>query len=130
MRLLAIGALLAMVPASLAAQPVADDDGMLRCAAAFAIVAGEQQQGLASANAWPAMEGRAREFFVQTIAARMERDALDRAAAASLARGAVDRLQADRSAAAPGSAAYFAAVMDRCLPLLGLVSTPEAAAGE
>lgn len=124
-----IGVMLGLASGAVAAQaPVQDAD--LQCAAAFAIVAGEQQLGLDAGKAWPPMEGRAREFFVQVLAARMERDALDRATATRLASQAVERLRADTAAAAPGSAAYFASVMDRCLPLLGAVSVPEPAAGE
>lgn len=116
-----------LLAAALAGQPGAigftGDDRELRCAAAFAIVGNEQARGVASALRYPAMAGAGREFFVRAMTARMDRDGLDREAAAAIARGHVEALQEESMASAdPGG--FVAGVMDQCLPLLLLV--PEA----
>lgn len=71
--------------AALAAQPVPaapalsqDDRALLRCAAAFAILAEGQANGNAAAKKWPPIEARGREFFVQVLAQMMDRTGLDR----------------------------------------------------
>ena len=45
---------------------------LLRCSAAFAIVADQQARGLASAGAYPPMAQRGREFFVRSSARLMD----------------------------------------------------------
>lgn len=54
----------ASVPKQAPAAPLTlEQTGDIRCAAAFAIVAGQQQRGVASALAYPTMEPRGRTFF-------------------------------------------------------------------
>lgn len=80
-------ALTLALPLSLMAQPVTiesspetddteeppplslEQKGDIRCAAAFAIIAGQQERGVASALAYPGMEPRGREFFIDLGAA-------------------------------------------------------------
>jgi uncharacterized protein (DUF58 family) len=45
---------------------------LLRCSAAFALSAGEQQRGVAGAQAYPALGERGREFFVRSAARLMD----------------------------------------------------------
>jgi hypothetical protein len=52
---------------------------LLRCAAAFAVVAGNQAKGEASAQRWPELGTRGREFFVRAMAQLMDQTGLDRA---------------------------------------------------
>jgi hypothetical protein len=57
----------------------------LRCAAAFAVVANAQASGDASAQQWPALGTRGREFFVRALAQLMDETGLDRDGIALLA---------------------------------------------
>jgi hypothetical protein len=51
---------------------------LMRCAAAFAVVAGNQAKGEASAQQWPTLGTRGREFFVRAMAQLMDQTGLDR----------------------------------------------------
>lgn len=51
---------------------------MLRCSAAFAIVARQQADGRAEAKRYPAMEPRGKEFFVRASAQLMDEAKLTR----------------------------------------------------
>lgn len=53
---------------------------LLRCSAAFALVAHGQAVGDPAALAWPAMGERGREFFVRASARLIDEAGLDRAA--------------------------------------------------
>lgn len=53
---------------------------LLRCSAAFALVAHGQAVGDPAALAWPAMGERGREFFVRASARLIDEASLDRAA--------------------------------------------------
>lgn len=74
---------------------------LLRCSAAFAIVAHGQSVGDEKALAWPQLGARGREFFVRALAQLIDQTGLDRDAVAQLARdeaivlqerGEVDRM--------------------------------------
>ncbi|MFN3864087.1 MAG: hypothetical protein ACK4RT_07380 [Erythrobacter sp.] len=62
-----------------------DSRALLRCAAAFAMVAQWQAAGDAAALRWPALGTRGREFFVRSLAQVMDETGLDREAIAWLA---------------------------------------------
>ena len=53
---------------------------LVRCSAAFALVAHGQAGGDAAALAWPALGARGREFFVRASARLIDEAGLDRAA--------------------------------------------------
>ncbi len=57
---------------------------MLRCAAAFALVAHDQAAGDPAALQWPDLTERGREFFVRASAGVMDETGLDRAQVAAL----------------------------------------------
>lgn len=129
----AIAAVLALasglVGAPARAALITADDGQLQCAAAFAIVAGEQQRGVAAASGYPPMERRGREFFVRVMAVRMDAFGLDRAAVEAEARSAVAALNGQR-AAADDPAAFMRGIMQGCVPLLDDLPDDSAPAGE
>jgi hypothetical protein len=62
-----------------------ENRALLRCAAAFALVARSQAQGDAAANEWPDLTTRGREFFVRALAQLMDETGRDRDAIAKLA---------------------------------------------
>lgn len=114
-RLLAFLALVAIPAPTLAAAqeappPLSLEQRMLvRCSAAFAIVARGQETGDAAVRGYPDLRLRGREFFVQASARVMDEAGLGRdAVAAALAAEARDIR--DRSS--------LAQVMPACLPLL------------
>ena len=82
---------------------------LLRCSAAFAIVADAQERGPAGASNYPALAGPGREFFVRASARVMDEVGLDRqqisAALTAEARDLRDAGTLDK-------------VMPVCLPLL------------
>ena len=80
-----------------APRPVSLEHRMLmRCSAAFAIVASRQAAGEQAALAYPPMKERGTEFFVRSSARVMEEAGLDRASlSAALATEARALLQAD-----------------------------------
>jgi hypothetical protein len=55
-----------------------EDRALLRCSAAFALVAEGQAKGNAAAKKWPPVEVRGREFFVRALARLMDATGLDR----------------------------------------------------
>lgn len=68
----------------------------LRCSAAFALVAGRQQQSAAETPVSPPLIERGREYFVRSAASVMEEAGLDRAAIdAALTREARDLVASD-----------------------------------
>lgn len=95
----------------------------LRCGAAFALVASDQQRAAPGADRWPPLAERGREYFVRTAARIMDEAALGRDAVRDLVVREVAALQAE-SAAAADPAAAFGAVMDQCLPLLDAALAP------
>jgi hypothetical protein len=56
---------------------------LLRCSAAFAIVAKRQEAGDAQAKAWPPLAQRGSEFFVRASARVMDEAQLDQAGIAA-----------------------------------------------
>lgn len=62
-----------------------DSRALLRCSAAFAMVAQWQAMGDAAALRWPALGTRGREFFVRSLAQLMDETGLDRDGIAWLA---------------------------------------------
>lgn len=86
----------------------------LRCAAAFAIVAGDQARGDPAALAYPPLKERGREYFVQVGAQLMDALHLTREQVA-------DRVQAEvaaqrrAKAAAADPKAYTHGLMQPCL---------------
>ena len=84
---------------------------LLRCSAAFALVARGQADGDASVGVYPPMAERGREFFVRASAQVMEEAALDRAQiSAALTAEAQDISDNDT----------LDEVMSVCLPMLPL----------
>lgn len=82
---------------------------LLRCSAAFAMVANRQAAGDPAARAWPALGQRGSEFFVRASARVMDEAQLDRVAIA-------EALTAEARALAEGDA--LAQVMPACLAAL------------
>jgi hypothetical protein len=82
---------------------------MLRCSAAFALVAYRQGTGDAEASRYPPLKERGSEFFVRASARVMDEAGLDRAAISAA-------LQAEAHALAQDEA--LEAVMPACLSVL------------
>jgi hypothetical protein len=120
--LAAISLLLAAVPAVArdkqaadpAPAPSLEQAMMLRCSAAFAIVAGDQARGIAPAKAYPPLAERGKKFFVAASAQLMDEMHVDHDAVEAMLRDQVDQLQQGR-ASADDPAAYVDAVMQPCL---------------
>jgi hypothetical protein len=114
-----LAALAAAVPA--AAQDVPpmtlEQQMLVRCSATFAIVASEQERGVAAARAYPPLNERGKEFFVRAGARLMDELHLSREALAALMKGEVERLQA-KSIAATDPAASVNEIMQPCLVVL------------
>ena len=91
---------------------------LLRCSAAFAIVAGEQQRGAAWALAYPALGERGREYFVRASARLMDDLKLTREQVEASLRAEVEGLH-KASAEGGGRAATIDGVMQPCLSALG-----------
>ncbi len=86
-----------------------ENRALLRCAAAFALVANGQTRGDAAALAWPDVTIRGREFFVRALPQLMDATGSDRAAIAELAATEARRLT---------EAGEVAAIMPACLVML------------
>ncbi|MCB2066843.1 MAG: hypothetical protein KDE15_09420 [Erythrobacter sp.] len=82
---------------------------LLRCSAAFALVAGGQERGEAQALRWPAMGERGREFFVRAAAQVMDQAHLDRDQLAAALQAEADDITASGT---------LDQVMPPCLALL------------
>ncbi len=65
---------------------------LLRCSAAFAIIANEQSRGIDSALAWPPLGERGKEYFVQAGATLMDQLALSEEQVEALYRAEIQRL--------------------------------------
>lgn len=109
-------ALLGAAPAA-AQETVADLDTSVRCAAAFGLVAGLQEQGDADALTYPPLGARGREFFVQVGARLIDERGLSHE---ELSVFFIDRLTAliEQAQAAPDPAAELRSVVQPCLVLL------------
>lgn len=124
-----ISLLLALAPVADAAPVMApvtlslEQRGALRCAAAFAIVAGEQARGEANALAYPPLAARGKAFFVATGARVIDEAQIDRAQLQAALAGEVAALQ--RQAIVAGKPqATLAAVMPACLTMLARAVPP------
>jgi hypothetical protein len=115
-----------LLPAALLAVPAAAQEQprytleqrmQLRCSAVFAVVANEQQRGVASAQAYPPLGERGREYFARTGARLMDDLKLTREQAAESLRSEVEALQKDAAASAD-PAAYVDSLMQPCLSAL------------
>lgn len=89
----------------------------LRCSAAFAIVASEQQRGAPGAAAWPPLGERGREYFVRASARLMDELGLGREEVAGLLSDEVAGLQL-AAAEAADPATHVDGVMRPCLTAL------------
>lgn len=65
---------------------------LLRCSAAFALVSFGQQNGSQTAQKWPQIDPRGREFFVRALARLMDDTGLDREGVSQLASAEAQRL--------------------------------------
>ncbi len=63
-----------------------ENRAVIRCSAAFALIAARQDDGDPDAQQWPALTERGREFFVRSLAGIMDQHSLDRRQIASLVR--------------------------------------------
>lgn len=90
---------------------------LLRCSAAFALVAGDQARGAPLAAAYPPMATRGKEFFVRASAELMDDAHLTREQVQALVQQQVGQLQRG-SAAAKDPKAYLDQVMQPCLETL------------
>ena len=117
--LLLLPAVLAAVPAAAQEPPpfTLEHRMLLRCSAVFAIVAGEQQRGVASALAYPALGERGREYFVRSSVRLMDDLKISREQVEASLRAEVEAL---RTAAAEAAepAAYVDSLMQPCLSAL------------
>ncbi len=105
-----LAAALALQSASAPAKPITQEQrALLRCAAAFAIVSNAQASGQASAQHWPELGTRGREFFVRAMAHLMDQTGVDRAGVAQLAH---------EEAQALATGGDLPAIMPSCLLML------------
>jgi hypothetical protein len=91
-----------------------EQKALLRCSAAFGIIAGEQQRGIESAQAYPSLGERGREYFVRAGAQLMDDLGLTRDQIDAMMRAEVAALQ-EQSVAADNPRAIVDAVMQPCL---------------
>ena len=112
-------AALLAVPAAAQEQPAftLEHRMLLRCSAAFAIVAGDQQRGVASALAYPPLAERGREYFVRASVRLMDDLKLTREQVEASLRAEVAGLQKSAGEVAEPSA-YLDSVMQPCLSAL------------
>lgn len=117
--LLVLPAVLAAVPAAAQEPPpfTLEHRMLLRCSAVFAIVAAEQQRGVASALAYPALAERGREYFVRSSVRLMDDLQLTREQVETSLRAEVEGLR-KASAEAAEPAGYLDSVMRPCLAAL------------
>lgn len=94
----------------------ADEQAALRCATAFAIVAGDQARGDPLAVQYPPLGVRGREFFAVTAARLMDAAGLDEAGIKAAAEGEAAAVR--RDGAGP--------IMPFCLALLDAQMPPSA----
>lgn len=95
--LLAAALALQAAPEPTVAEPAPlsqENRALLRCAAAFALVARDQAAGDSQATQWPDLSLRGREFFVRAMAQVMDATGRDRAGIAALANAEAQALTA------------------------------------
>lgn len=86
-----------------------ENQSLLRCSAAFALVSYGQENGNEAALAWPRLDPRGQEFFVRSLAKLMDETGLDRDQVSALASREAQRLLDENQ---------VDAVMPSCLALL------------
>ena len=89
----------------------------LRCSAAFAIIASEQQRGIRSEGTYPPLGVRGKEFAVRAGARLMDELKLSREQYQAMFKAEVESLQRS-SIEADNAGAYVDAVMQPCLSAL------------
>ena len=87
---------------------------LLRCSAAFAIVSAEQDRGEASALAYPPMQQRGQEYFVRAGARLMDELSLSREAVQQLFQAEAQSLQ-ERQEGSPQGERLLSSVRGPCL---------------
>ena len=102
--------------------PTEDHKAMLQCAAAFAIVASEQEAGSDAALAFPPLAWRGKEYFVFASTRVMDETGLAREQVRDLLVAEVAALQ--QKAAAGDPDAVMAAAIQPCLPRLDAAIPP------
>ncbi|MFC4256867.1 hypothetical protein GRI97_14915 [Altererythrobacter xixiisoli] len=90
---------------------------MLRCSAAFALVAAEQQRAPGGMTAYPPLSGRGREYFVRAVAQVMDDTGLPRQEVVA---------ELEREARDLSAAGRLEQVMPACLLALEASETGEA----
>ncbi len=90
------GPVVALTPvadeAASAASLSSENRAIVRCSAAFSLVAFGQANGNADAQKWPAMGERGREFFVRALAGLMDETGLNRDGVSQLVSTEAQRL--------------------------------------
>ena len=114
-----ISAALLAAPAAAQAPPpfTLEHRMLLRCSAAFALVASEQQRGVPTALAYPPLGERGREYFVRASVRLMDDLALTREQVEASLRAEVETLQ-QATAEAADPAQYVDDLMQPCLSAL------------
>src|SRR6056297_1087290 len=69
-----------------------EDTAVIRCTAAFGLVAAAQERGDVDARKWPALGERGKEFFVQTLVGVIDRHGFDRFTIGALVREEAESL--------------------------------------
>ena len=113
-------ALLLAAPVSAQQAPVRmtlEQTMLLRCSALFAIVAGEQDRGVARALAYPPLRERGREFFVQSAARLIDELNWSSDQIEAALRTEAEQFQADM-ARSPDRSALIDSFMQPCLVAL------------
>lgn len=116
---LLLSAVLLAVPAAAQQAPslTLEHRMMLRCSAAFAIVAGEQQRGVVTAQAYPPLGERGREYFARTGARLMDDLKMPREQVEMAMRAEAEAVQKAASEA-PDRNAYLDSLVRPCLSAL------------
>ena len=81
-----------------------ENKAVIRCTAAFALVAAAQDRGDTNARQWPVLGDRGREFFVRTLADLIDEHDFDRSIIGALVRSEAVKLNAsgETGAVMPG----------------------------
>ena len=116
--LLALAILFAAPPAAAQdAQPTLEQTMLLRCSAALALAAGQQQAGDPIAATYPPLAQRGREYFVRASARLMDELHLTREQIEARVRAEAGAQQ-QAAAAAPDRKAHLDSVLQPCLGAL------------
>lgn len=94
--------------------PTSGQSTLLRCSAAFAIIAGEQARGAKGDREYPPLQDRGMEYFVRAATQLMDELGVTREVVDAMLRAEVGRLQ-EAAYNARDPAAHFDSVMLPCL---------------